>query len=44
MFWPFYGQNPEKEHFKWKPKKKFFLESFGNEILLEKSNFQWRRK
>ena len=28
MFWPFYGQNREKEHFKWKLKLFFFLESF----------------
>ena len=27
MFWPFYGQNREKEHFKWKSTY-FFLESF----------------
>ena len=45
MFWPFFGQNGEKEHFEWK--SNFFsreFHGFGNEILLEKSNFQSGRK
>ena len=42
MFWPFYGQIREKEHFKSKSKYFFSREfqRFGNKILLEKSNFQ----